>query len=143
MGTGALTPDFNSGKATIGTGPFRFKQYTPGDRIVFERNPNYWGVKPLWASVTYKPIKAGPARSAALLAGDVDVIEDVPTADIERLKKEDKVTLAQTASNRSIYFHMDQFRDDSPFVKGKDGDSDQERIARQARAPRPRQGHQS
>ena len=120
-GLGALTPDYNSGKAAIGTGPFRFKQYTPGDRIVFERNSDYWGQKPAWASVTYKPIKAGPARTAALLAGDVDLIEDVPTADIERLKTDAKLTLAQTPSNRSIYFHMDQFRDDSPFVKAKDG----------------------
>ncbi len=120
-GTGALTPDYNSGKAAIGTGPFRFKQYTPGDRIVYERNPNYWGEKPHWTGVTYKPIKAGPARTAALLAGDVDVIEDVPTADIERLKNDGKVALAQTPSNRSIYFHLDQFRDDSPFVKGRDG----------------------
>jgi peptide/nickel transport system substrate-binding protein len=118
---GATTPDFNSGKATVGTGPFRFKQFTPGDRIVLERNPDYWGTKPQWNTVTYKPIKAGPARTAALLAGDVDAIEDVATADIERLKKDAKVTLAQTASNRSIFFHMDQFRDDSPYVKAKDG----------------------
>jgi peptide/nickel transport system substrate-binding protein len=72
-------------------------------------------------SLTFKPIKAGPARTAALLAGDVDLIEDVPTADIERLRKEPKVDIAQTPSNRSIYFHMDQWREDTPFAKAKDG----------------------
>jgi peptide/nickel transport system substrate-binding protein len=120
-GTGAATADYNSGKAAIGTGPFKFAEYIPGDRIVYTRNDSYWGTKPAWAKVTMKPIKAGPARVAALLAGDVDVIEDVPTADIEKLRKEAKVELAQTPSNRSIYLHLDQFRDETPFAKAKDG----------------------
>jgi peptide/nickel transport system substrate-binding protein len=42
-GTGATTPDYNSGKAAIGTGPYKFKEYVPGDRIVLERNDAYWG----------------------------------------------------------------------------------------------------
>jgi peptide/nickel transport system substrate-binding protein len=121
LAASATTPDFNSGKGAIGTGPFKFQAYVPGDRFTFARNDAYWGKKPAYASVTIKPIKAGPARTAALLAGDVDLIDDVPTADIERLKGEAKVALHQTASNRSIFFAMDQFRDDSPHVKAKDG----------------------
>jgi peptide/nickel transport system substrate-binding protein len=117
----ATSADFNSGKAMIGTGPYKFAEYVPGDRVTLTRNDAYWGDKPTWAKVLVKPIKAGPARTAALLAGDVDLIEDVPTADIERLRKDDKVEVHQTASNRSIYFAMDQFRDDSPFVRAKDG----------------------
>ena len=42
-------------------------------------------------------------------------------ADIEKLRKEAKVDLAQTPSNRSIYLHLDQFRDETPFAKAKDG----------------------
>jgi peptide/nickel transport system substrate-binding protein len=117
----ATTADFNSGKGTIGTGPFKYAEYIPGDRVVLTRNEAYWGTKPAFAKVTFKPIKTGASRTAALLAGDVDLIDDVPTADIERLKRDAKVELHQTASNRSIYFHIDQWRDDSPFVKAKDG----------------------
>ena len=120
-GTDAKTEDYNSGKATIGTGPYKFAANIPGDRVEFVRNDAYWGTKPNWTKVTFKAIKAGPARVAALLAGDVDIIEDVPTADIEKLKKDGKVTLAQGVSRRVIYFHLDQFRDDSPFIKAKDG----------------------
>lgn len=120
-GEGAQTADYNSGKSAIGTGPFKFAAFVPGDRVELIANDAYWGTKATWSKVTFKPIKAGPARVAALLAGDVDVIEDVPTADIERLKKEPKVELASSVSRRVIYFHMDQFRDESPFVKGKDG----------------------
>jgi peptide/nickel transport system substrate-binding protein len=120
-GEGATTPDYNSGKAAIGTGPYKFVRFTPGDRIELVRNDNYWGTKPKWEKVTFRPIKAGPARVAALLAGDVDLIEDTPTADIERLKKDPKVQLSQEVSNRIIYFFIDHARDVTPFAKGKDG----------------------
>lgn len=108
---GATTPDFNSGKAAIGTGAYKLVKFTPGDRIEMTRNDAYWGKKPKWKTVTFRPIKAGPARVAALLAGDVDMIEDTPTADIERLKKEPKITLSQEVSNRVIYFFLDHSRD--------------------------------
>jgi peptide/nickel transport system substrate-binding protein len=120
-GEGAKTEDYNSGKAAIGTGPYKLVKFTPGDRIEFVRNDAYWGKKPAWNKVTFRPIPAGPARVAALLAGDVDFIEDTPTADIERLKKEPKVQLSQTASNRLIYFFIDHAKDVTPFAKGKDG----------------------
>ena len=120
-GTSAKSEDYNSGKAAVGTGPYKFAAYVPGDKIEMNANPDHWGGKPKWAKLTFKPIKAGPARVAALLAGDVDIIEDAPTADIERLKKEPKVEVSQGVSRRVIYFHMDQFRDETPFIKAKDG----------------------
>src|SRR5262245_12546222 len=120
-GDGAKTEDYNSGKAAIGTGPYKFVSFVPGDRIELVRNDDYWGKKPQWQKVTFKPIKAGPARVAALLAGDVDLIEDAPTADIERLKSDPKVGISQCVPRRVIYFHMDQFRDETPFIKAKDG----------------------
>lgn len=119
--TDATTSDYNSGKAAIGTGPFKFGAYVPGDRIEVVRNDAYWGDKSKWAKVIFRPIKTGPARVAALLSGDVDVIEDVPTPDVERLKKDPKIDIAQAITRRVIYFHMDHFRDDSPFIKAKDG----------------------
>lgn len=120
-GEGASTEDYNSGKAAIGTGPYKFKEYVPGDRIVFTRNDDYWGGKQHWSNVTMKAIKSSPSRVAALLAGDVDVIEQVPTTDIEKLKKETKVSLSQGSSNRVIYLHLDHKRDASPFVKANGG----------------------
>ena len=120
-GEGATTADFNSGKAAIGTGPFKFAKYVAGDRIEMTANPDYWGGKPKWDKVTLKPIKSGPSRVAALLAGDVDVIEGVPTADIPRLKRDPKLQLSSGISNRVIYLHLDHDRDDSPYVKAVGG----------------------
>lgn len=117
----ASTEDYNSGKAAVGTGPYKFIEWVPGDRIVLERNPNYFGTKAKYDKVTFKPIKAGPARISALLAGDVDFIDNVPPLDVARLKKEKNVTLSSGPSNRVIYLHMDQFRENSPHITAKDG----------------------
>ena len=115
------TEDYNSGKAANGTGPYKFAEYVAGDRVVMGRHEAYWGDKPAWAKVTFKSIKSDPTRVAALLSGDVDVIETVPTADATRLKSDPKLTVASALSNRVIYFHLDRHRETSPFIKGKDG----------------------
>lgn len=115
-GDGATTNDYNSGKAMIGTGPFKFVEWVPGDRIVYAKNSDYWGQKPEWDKVIVKPITNDSSRVAALLAGDVDFIDTPATTDIATLKKNPKITLAQIASNRLIYLHLDSDRDKSPFV---------------------------
>ena len=80
-------------------------------------NDKYWGPKPSFAKVRFRMITNSAARVAALLAGDVQMIEAVPTADIEQLKKDARVSLASTVSNRIIYLHMDSGREkNSPFV---------------------------
>lgn len=93
VGEKSRTEDYNSGKAVVGTGPYKFISYTPGDRTVFERNPTYWGPKPQWEKVTYRFINNGAARTAALLAGDVDVIDKVAVTDVEKLRKDPKVSV--------------------------------------------------
>ena len=72
---GVTNADFDSGKATIGTGPWKFVRYAKGDRIEFTRNDNYWGPKPAWDKVTFRLITSDPSRIAALLSGDVQMIE--------------------------------------------------------------------
>ena len=120
-GRGAKTEDYNSGKAAIGTGPYKFNAYVPGDRLVVDRNDAYWAGKPQWDRITLKPIADGASRVAALLGGDVDMIEDVPTAEIERLKTVSKVSVVQAVTQRVLYLHLDQFRDVSPYITARDG----------------------
>lgn len=120
-GQGATTGDYNSGKAAIGTGPYKLVEWVPSDRLILVKNPDYWGKKAQFDKVTFKPIKSDPTRVAALLAGDVDMIDVVPTADIANLKKNPKVVLSQGVSNRVIYLHMDHDRDNSPFITDAGG----------------------
>jgi peptide/nickel transport system substrate-binding protein len=117
----ATTEDINAGKGAAGTGPFQFGEFVPGDRFVMKRNEAYWGPKPDWTQVSFRFIKSDPTRVAALLSGDVDVIENVPTADAARLGKDNRVTISSALSNRVIYLHMDRHRAETPFIKGKDG----------------------
>lgn len=93
IGEKSTTEDYNSGKALIGTGPYTFVSYTPGDRVVMKRNDAYWGEKQIWDSVNYRYISNAAARTAALLAGDVDVIDKVSVADLEKLKKAPNVSV--------------------------------------------------
>jgi peptide/nickel transport system substrate-binding protein len=118
---GAATEDFNSGKATVGTGPFKFVRYAKGDRIELVRHDAYWGSKAPWDKVTLRVITADPTRVAALLAGDVRAIENVPTSDIARIAKSNDLTLYRTVSHRLMYIHLDGNRDRSPHVFDKAG----------------------
>ncbi len=120
-GDGATTADYNAGKATIGTGPYKFVEWMRGDRMVLEANPDYWGGKAKWDKVTLKPIKAGPSRIAALLNGDVDVIDNVPTVDVASLRKNPNLVVSQGPSNRIIFLNVDSNRDITPNVTTNDG----------------------
>jgi peptide/nickel transport system substrate-binding protein len=119
-GEGATPDDYNSGKAMVGTGPYTFVEWVPGDRIVMDANPDYWGGKPTWDRVIIKPIKADASRVAALLNGDVDMIDYVPVSDIAQLRANDDIAVHMDASNRSIYLVFDSNRDISPFVTDMD-----------------------
>ncbi len=121
VATGATTEDFNTGKATVGSGPYKFVKYVNGDRVELVRNDAYWGDKPPFDKVTFKIIKNPAARMAALLSGDVDAIEQPPTADLARLKTDPKLTLSSKISHRVIYFNFDNLDRPSPYVTGKDG----------------------
>ncbi|WP_027474540.1 ABC transporter substrate-binding protein [Curvibacter gracilis] len=87
VGEKSKTEDYNAGRAMVGTGPYKWVSHVPGDRTVFERSPGYWGPKPEWEKVNYRFINNGAARTAALLAGDVDVIDKVAVTDVEKLRK--------------------------------------------------------
>src|SRR5262249_10704346 len=113
--------DFNSGKAAIGTGPYKLQEWVQGDRLVLARNDAYWGEKPAWDHVIFKPITSSPARTAALLAGDVDLINYVPSADIAKLKANANFKLWEVTGNRVMCVVPDQDRDSSPFVTDLDG----------------------
>jgi peptide/nickel transport system substrate-binding protein len=72
----ATTEDFNTGVASFGTGPFKFSKWLPGDLIEIKRNNDYWGSKVKWNKIIIRPIKDGTTRTAALISGDVDLLNE-------------------------------------------------------------------
>jgi len=117
----ATTEDFNTGKATIGTGPFKFVRWQKGDRIELARNDAYWGRKPAWDKVTFRIITSDPTRVASLLAGEVQAIENVPTNVLARISANKDLSLYRTVSVRLMYLHLDTARDRTPFATDKAG----------------------
>ena len=117
----ASTEDFNSGKAAIGTGPYKVVKYTKSDRLELARNDAWWGGKTPWDKVTLRILPNDASRVAALLSGDVQVIENVPTSDAAKLKTDKRLGIYRTVADRLIYLHMDSDRDVSPFVTDKEG----------------------
>jgi len=117
----ASTDDFNKGKYVVGTGPFKFVEWVRGDRLVLDKFAPYWGQKSSFDRVIFRPITSDPSRVAALLAGDVDIIDQVSPIDQERLRKDARVSLLSRPAATMMYLHMDSNRDKTPFVTGKDG----------------------
>ena len=118
----ATGADFDSGKAAIGTGPYKLVRFARGNRVELSRHDQYWGGKLPWDKVTLIIVPTDPARTAGLLSGDLDAIENVPTADLARLRKNPALRLEQAVSWRTIFLHLDQARDQPPgmsSLKGK------------------------
>ena len=106
-GQNATTADYQAVRAAIGTGPYRLVEHRPGDRMIYERNPNYWGGVEPWERVTFRVIPLGPARVAAMLAGDVDMINEVPSIDMARMRRQANIRLWSGATNRMTFLSMD------------------------------------
>lgn len=120
-GTDATLGDYNSGKAAIGTGPYRVVKWIPGDRMVLDRNDKYFGAKPDWDQVLYRPITNDAARVAALLGGDVDLIGNVPANNVADLKANPTFAVSSLPSTRCYFWTLDLDREVSPEVTDADG----------------------
>ena len=110
----APTADFNSGAAAIGTGPYKLVSFTPGERIELVRNDGYWGGQEPWEKVSLRLLTNASTRVTSLLAGDVDLIDSVPTAQIARLRDDNRVGLFSVTSNRVINLMLDHAREPTP-----------------------------
>jgi len=120
-GEGASTEDYNSGKATIGTGPFKFVSWQPGGTLELARNDDYWAGPADFATVSMVAMPNDASRVAALLSGDVDLIDSVPPESFERLKGDENVEIFMTPDVYTAYVFLDTDREVSPNITAKDG----------------------
>ncbi len=117
----ATTPSHASLNAN-GTGLFMIESHQPGVKTVFKANPNWWG-KPEHnlKEIIFTPIGSDATRVAALLSGEVDVIEPVPIQDISRVDSSPNAQVQKGPELRTIFLGMDQVRDELLYsnIKGK------------------------
>ncbi|PYN45143.1 MAG: hypothetical protein DME00_23140 [Candidatus Rokuibacteriota bacterium] len=90
----------------IGTGPFRFVEWKRDERLVLERNPDYWQGPADVSRVTFRFIPEFSARMAALLSGEIDIMKDVPPHAVETIEKSGRATLRATVSSRINYLAL-------------------------------------
>ena len=111
---------FNSGKAAIGTGPYKYVSWQPKGDLVLARNDSFWGAKEPWTRHVRKEIANDSARVAQLKAGQLDLISRVPATDIDALKRDPKINV-QTIDTVYVFNVELDMRDKPPNVTAKDG----------------------
>lgn len=89
------------GQKPIGTGPYTLTDWVKDSQVTLEANPEYWGGPPNIKTVIFKNIPEGAARIAALEAGDVDLIVDVPLDAVERLESNPDLNVAKVPGLRT------------------------------------------
>ncbi|WP_367604161.1 ABC transporter substrate-binding protein [Teichococcus rhizosphaerae] len=122
VGEGASTADYNSGKAAIGTGPYRLVSYTSGSGIEVTRNDGWWGPRQEWEKVSFRIIPNPGARTAALLSGDVELIAAPSSSDLPRLRQDGAIRIFERQGSRALFLSPDFSRaGEVPFITDNEG----------------------
>jgi peptide/nickel transport system substrate-binding protein len=94
---------FSVAPTGAGTGPYMFKEWRRGESILVERNPNYWGKKPLFDEVLFLVVPDAGTRLTQLLAGDVHMAMLPPAPDVKGLRKNSRVNVIEAATDRTVF----------------------------------------
>jgi peptide/nickel transport system substrate-binding protein len=113
--------DYAAGRAAIGTGPYRLEHFTYNEGMSLIRNDGYWGTPPAFAHVTLRVIGNNAAREAALLSGDIGLMEEVPTADVARLRATPGIAVFARPSDRLIYLIPNSGAEHLSLLTSRDG----------------------
>lgn len=111
---------FNSGKAAVGTGPYKYVSWEPKGDLVLDRFDGYWGPKEPWARHVRKEIANDAARVAQLKAGQLDLITRVPATDVAALKRDSKIDVQIIDTVYVFNIELDM-REKALNVTAKDG----------------------
>ena len=114
--------DSYASRNTNGTGPYILKSWEPDQRVVMQANPGWWDKRDgNVTEIIYTPIKSDATRVAALLSGDVDMVTDLPTQDVTRLRNDPKLKVLDGHEVRTIFIGLDQFSEELKYsnIKGK------------------------
>jgi peptide/nickel transport system substrate-binding protein len=88
---------------TMAGGPYALAENVPGERLTLVRNPSYWGPKPAFGHVEFRIIPSPTARVAALLAGEVDLVINIPLAEVARIRADGRADAGSVPSIRSVF----------------------------------------
>jgi len=117
-----------------GTGPFRLRAREPSVRTTLVRNGNYWDrtIETNLTEVVFTPIGSASTRVAALLSGEIDMMEPVPVQDVARIAAHPNLKVMQGPELRTIFLGMDQSRAELLYSNVKGRNPFKDRRVRQA-----------
>lgn len=118
---GLTTADINAGRGANGTGPYRNASFVVNDQWLVERNPHWWGGSQPWQKVTFKTLANDSTRLTTLLAGDVDLIQGVSLANIDRIASDPRFTLFKRLAFQTFWLVPDAVRDTTPYALDEAG----------------------
>ncbi|MDP9071410.1 MAG: ABC transporter substrate-binding protein [Actinomycetota bacterium] len=101
--TGAIAPGSDFGKKPVGTGAFRFVEYLPKERIVVERNPDYWGDKAEVPRITFRFFPDANVRRLALDSGEIDFAYQIPPPDVKALEGRFEIKKSTVGAYEAMY----------------------------------------
>jgi peptide/nickel transport system substrate-binding protein len=111
----------------VGSGPFRFVEWQPGNQLVIERNPDYWREgadgepEPYLDQIVYRLVVDDSVRLLELRSGNTDFTELIQGKDVADVEADPGVTLVQSESQGNNYrMIFDSTNEDSVFVKHKE-----------------------
>ncbi|MGH3327553.1 MAG: ABC transporter substrate-binding protein [Streptomycetales bacterium] len=87
----------------VGTGPYSFASYQKGDRVVFEKNADYWDRKPYYERVVFRIVPEAATRESLLRAGQADMIVLPPVPDLKALQQSPDTNVLLAPSDRTIF----------------------------------------
>ena len=125
----------------MGTGPYKILSWQPESRIAMAVNEDWWDKHTgNVEQVLYTPIKSDSTRVSALLSGDVDMVTDVPTQDIDKLRADKRLKVVDGPEVRTIFIALDQGSKELKYsnVKGKNPFKDKRVREALNRGRRPR-----
>jgi peptide/nickel transport system substrate-binding protein len=94
-------------KNPVGTGPYRFVEWSRGQRLVVEASPSYWGPQPAVKTLMFRPIPEVATAIAEMMAGSVDFIRLVPPDQIPAIEGSGKAYITTAPIIRVIFINFD------------------------------------
>lgn len=90
----------------LGTGPYKFVSWQRDGNLVLARNDDYWGPKAAIKEIVIKRVKEDAARVAGLMAGQGDVMNNVPVEELSRFDKHPRLRAEKVEGQRMYFLAM-------------------------------------
>jgi peptide/nickel transport system substrate-binding protein len=101
----------------VGTGPYKLKSRTKGDRVTLVKNDAYWGTKPNYDVQEFKVVPEAASREALVRSGQADMIILPPVADIPALQSNSSLKVLVAPSDRTIFIAVNTVSPDQPLLQ--------------------------